>query len=67
MGAIRLFLAFGVLLGHECDTARNFQITCDAHWTLNVIGGRSVVFFYIVSGFLITDRMVKMFKKRGAK
>jgi peptidoglycan/LPS O-acetylase OafA/YrhL len=54
MGAIRLFLAYGVVLGHECDTARNFQITCDAGWTLNVIGGRSVVFFYIVSGFLMS-------------
>jgi peptidoglycan/LPS O-acetylase OafA/YrhL len=54
MGAIRLFLAFGVLLGHECDAARNVQITCNAGWTLNVIGGRSVVFFYIVSGFLMS-------------
>jgi len=54
MGAIRLFLAYGVVLGHECDTARNFQITCDASWSLNVIGGRSVVFFYIVSGFLMS-------------
>src|SRR3984957_10028596 len=54
MGAIRLFLAYGVLLAHECDTARNVQITCDAGWSLNVIGGRSVVFFYIVSGFLMS-------------
>jgi peptidoglycan/LPS O-acetylase OafA/YrhL len=54
MGAIRLFLAYGVLLGHECDAARNVQITCNAGWTLNVIGGRSVVFFYIVSGFLMS-------------
>jgi len=54
MGAIRLFLAYGVVLGHECDTARNFQITCDASWSLNFIGGRSVVFFYIVSGFLMS-------------
>ena len=54
MGAIRLFLAYGVVLGHECESARNFQITCDAGWTLNVIGGRSVVFFYIVSGFLMS-------------
>lgn len=54
MGAIRLFLAYGVVLGHECEYAVNFQITCDAHWTLNVIGGRAVVFFYIVSGFLMS-------------
>jgi len=54
MGAIRLFLAYGVLLGHECETARNVQITCDASWSLNIIGGRSVVFFYIVSGFLMS-------------
>ena len=54
MGAIRLFLAYGVLLGHECEYAVNFQITCDADWSLNVIGGRSVIFFYIVSGFLMS-------------
>jgi peptidoglycan/LPS O-acetylase OafA/YrhL len=54
MGAIRLFLAYGVLLGHECEYAVNFQISCDAHWSLNVIGGRSVVLFYIVSGFLMS-------------
>jgi peptidoglycan/LPS O-acetylase OafA/YrhL len=54
MGAIRLFLAYGVLLGHECEYAVNFQITCDASWSLNFIGGRSVVFFYIVSGFLMS-------------
>src|SRR6202451_3585051 len=54
MGAIRLFLAFGVLLGHERETATNFQIIGDPHWTLNVIGGRSVIFFYIVSGFLMS-------------
>jgi peptidoglycan/LPS O-acetylase OafA/YrhL len=54
MGAIRLLLAYGVLLGHECEYAVNFQITCAASWSLNVIGGRSVVFFYIVSGFLMS-------------
>ena len=54
MGAIRLFLAYGVVLGHECEYAVNFQITCDANWALNVIGGRAVVFFYIVSGFLMS-------------
>ncbi len=54
MGAIRLFLAYGVLFGHECEYAVNFQITCDTGWMLNVIGGRAVVFFYIVSGFLMS-------------
>src|ERR1700732_5496651 len=54
MGAIRLFLAYGVVLGHECEYAVNYQITCDASWSLNIIGGRSVVFFYIVSGFLMS-------------
>jgi peptidoglycan/LPS O-acetylase OafA/YrhL len=54
MGAIRLFLAYGVLLGHECEYAVNFKISCDPSWSLNVIGGRSVVFFYIVSGFLMS-------------
>jgi peptidoglycan/LPS O-acetylase OafA/YrhL len=54
MGAIRLFLAYGVVFGHECEYAVNFQITCDTGWMLNVIGGRAVVFFYIVSGFLMS-------------
>jgi peptidoglycan/LPS O-acetylase OafA/YrhL len=54
MGAIRLFLAYGVVLGHECEYAANFHITCDASWSLNIIGGRAVVFFYIVSGFLMS-------------
>jgi len=54
MGAIRLFLAYGVVLGHECEYAANFQITCDASWSLNVIVGRAVVFFYVVSGFLMS-------------
>jgi peptidoglycan/LPS O-acetylase OafA/YrhL len=54
MGAIRLFLAYGVLLGHECEYAVNFQISCDPGWALNVVGGRAVVFFYIVSGFLMS-------------
>src|SRR4029077_734038 len=49
MGAIRLFLAYGVVLGHECEYAANFQITCDASWSLNIIGGRAVVFFSCVS------------------
>jgi peptidoglycan/LPS O-acetylase OafA/YrhL len=54
MGAIRLFLAYGVLLGHECEYAVNFQISCDPGWALNIVGGRAVVFFYIVSGFLMS-------------
>ena len=54
MGAIRLFLAYGVVFGHECEYAVNFQISCDTGWMLNVIGGRAVVFFYIVSGFLMS-------------
>jgi peptidoglycan/LPS O-acetylase OafA/YrhL len=54
MGAIRLFLAYGVLLGHECGLAVDRGLTCDSSWAFNVIGGRAVIFFYIVSGFLMS-------------
>jgi peptidoglycan/LPS O-acetylase OafA/YrhL len=54
MGAIRLFLAFGVLLGHECGYAKNVGVSCDPAWTLNLVAGQAVVFFYIVSGFLMS-------------
>ena len=30
------------------------------------LGRLSVIIFFIISGFLITDRMLKMFKKREA-
>src|SRR3984885_253903 len=54
MGAIRLFLAYGVLLGHECGLAVDRGLVCDSSWALNIIGGRAVIFFYIVSGFLMS-------------
>lgn len=55
MGAIRLFLACGVVFGHaEFGIIHNAGLTVDRAWWLNLIGGRAVIFFYIISGFLIS-------------
>jgi peptidoglycan/LPS O-acetylase OafA/YrhL len=54
MGALRLFLAYGVLLAHECGLAGDVGLTCETSWAFNFIGGRAVIFFYIVSGFLMS-------------
>ena|SRR5262249_2140982 len=61
MGLIRLFLACGVVLAHGQDQAlgplnelKGLELSIDPLWTFNVLGGRSVIYFYIVSGFLIS-------------
>lgn len=55
MGAVRLFLACGVVLHHFRDQVLwHIGLTADSHWALNLVGGRAVVFFYIVSGFLMS-------------
>lgn len=55
MGAIRLFLALGVVFAHTLhNVLLHVGLTADRGWWLNIIGGRAVIFFYIVSGFLIS-------------
>jgi peptidoglycan/LPS O-acetylase OafA/YrhL len=54
VGALRLFLAYGVFLDHDCHQLANYGLACDPRWAFNILGGRSVYFFYIVSGFLIS-------------
>jgi peptidoglycan/LPS O-acetylase OafA/YrhL len=55
MGALRLFLATGVLLGHYQDqVSSHLGLTISMQWTLNVVAGRAVLLFYVVSGFLIS-------------
>jgi len=55
MGALRLFLAIGVLLAHYLDqVASHLGLTISMQWTLNVVAGRAVLLFYVVSGFLIS-------------
>ncbi|HEX3484943.1 MAG TPA: acyltransferase [Micropepsaceae bacterium] len=55
MGAIRLFLACGVVFAHAASNVlRDAGLTADKEWWLNIVGGRAVIFFYIVSGFLIS-------------
>jgi peptidoglycan/LPS O-acetylase OafA/YrhL len=55
VGAIRLFLALGVVYAHtRHDVNLHVGLTADRGWWLNIIGGRAVIFFYMVSGFLIS-------------
>jgi peptidoglycan/LPS O-acetylase OafA/YrhL len=55
LGAIRLFLACGVLFWHMWfGVLTHLGLTATASWWLNIIGGRAVIFFYVVSGFLIS-------------
>ena len=55
MGAIRLFLACGVVFAHALRGVLHHRgLTADEGWWLNIVGGRAVIFFYIVSGFLIS-------------
>lgn len=54
MGALRLFLAYGVFLAHECGLAGDVGLACDTNWAFNIVAGRAVMFFYIVSGFLMS-------------
>ena len=55
MGGIRLFLACGVLFLHSNEQVlSHVGLQGKAIWSLNLIGGLAVIFFYIVSGFLIS-------------
>jgi peptidoglycan/LPS O-acetylase OafA/YrhL len=55
MGAIRLFLALAVLMGHFSDQVlEEFGMIFDPVWVLNVNGARAVLLFYVISGFLIS-------------
>jgi peptidoglycan/LPS O-acetylase OafA/YrhL len=55
MGAIRLFLACGVFLLHLNEQVLdNAGLHVNPIFVGNLIGGRAVIFFYIVSGFLIS-------------
>ena len=55
MGAIRLFLACGVVILHLNEQVLDpLGLHADSIWVSNLTGGRAVIFFYIVSGFLIS-------------
>src|ERR1700722_11505304 len=55
MGLIRLFLAVGVLAAHfNSQVLSDVGIRAHPIWMLNLWSGRAVVFFYIVSGFLMS-------------
>ncbi len=55
MGALRLFLAFGVFLLHFNEQVLAPQgMAAPAAWAGNLLGGRAVLLFYVVSGFLIS-------------
>ena len=54
MGALRLFLAYGVVLDHLRGFLIEHGMSWHADWALGVVGGGSVYFFYIISGFLMS-------------
>jgi peptidoglycan/LPS O-acetylase OafA/YrhL len=55
MGTLRLFLAFGVVFGHSWHGVLQHRgLEADPAWWLNAIGDRAVLYFYIISGFLMS-------------
>jgi peptidoglycan/LPS O-acetylase OafA/YrhL len=55
MGAIRLFLACGIAFAHiGAMVLLPFGLVGQQVWFSNFTGGRPVIFFYVVSGFLIS-------------
>ena len=67
MGAIRLFLACGVVFAHAGDgVLGEVGLTADKGWWLNIVGGRAVIFFYIVSGFLISYALHEKYRPTTA-
>jgi len=68
MGAIRLFLACAVAYEHFHESVlRAFGLAPQSQlWVLNMSGARAVVFFYIVSGFLISYVLAHKYAPDGA-
>ena len=67
MGAIRLYLALGVVFAHTThEVVHHVGMSTDNAWWLNVVGGRAVIFFYIVSGFLISYALHEKYPRTTA-
>jgi peptidoglycan/LPS O-acetylase OafA/YrhL len=67
LGAIRLFLACGVVFAHvNRGVLGHVGLTADNLWWLNIVGGRAVIFFYIVSGFLISYALHEKYQSTAA-
>lgn len=67
MGLLRLFLALDVLLEHfdqQVFTHRGMKF--DSIWVFHISGGRAVMFFYIISGFLISYALAKKYPPTAA-
>jgi peptidoglycan/LPS O-acetylase OafA/YrhL len=55
LGLIRLVLAFGVLLAHmNQQILPPLGLIADFRLSMSLAGGVPVVFFYVVSGFLVS-------------
>lgn len=55
MGAVRLLCALGVLLAHSGQIfSRISDASIDLRLTLGISGGYSVLWFYVISGFLMS-------------
>jgi peptidoglycan/LPS O-acetylase OafA/YrhL len=67
MGAIRLFLAIGVVVAHiDGDLLKPLGMRADPMWVFNFTGGRAVLFFYVVSGFLMSYVLHEKYPAGGA-
>ncbi len=55
MGTLRLLLALGVVFGHSWHGVLHARgLEADPAWWLNLVADRAVLFFYIISGFLMS-------------
>ena len=68
MGAIRLFLAFAVLQSH----IRTFMLVPNQIYTNNALalgvnGGYAVMFFFVISGFLMSFVLEEKYNRLGGK
>jgi peptidoglycan/LPS O-acetylase OafA/YrhL len=65
MGALRFFLAFGVLYSHVDQQLLNLNLKVDWRLVFGVNGGYCVLFFYVVSGFLISYALETKYNGTG--
>jgi peptidoglycan/LPS O-acetylase OafA/YrhL len=67
MGAVRLFLAYAVLTEHfDQQVLAPDKLDFNPLWSLYINGGRAVLLFYIISGFLISYVLHEKYPKSRA-
>jgi peptidoglycan/LPS O-acetylase OafA/YrhL len=67
MGLLRLFLALVVALSHlQNDYLSGYGFAVDWHWFLGINAGFAVMWFYMISGFLISMVLEKKYPRSVA-